>query len=690
MQAVHKKIAALLVFCCLAGLLAAKKKAASTDAATPQKRALHALDRLTFGPRPGDVETVTAMGVDKWIELQLHPEKLNNSALDARLAQYGTLRMSAREMTLNFPSPELLKEVQQGKLPMPSDPYRHAIYSANLMRLEEKQEAKQDAAMMKVAANNPPTMTMSSASNQQAKADPSEIPQSELRQRNALVARLTVLDPATRMQRILALSPEQQEGIFHGIGEPGRQPVLAGLTPEQRETVLAMNNPAVVVYDELQSAKLLRAVYSNRQLEEVLTDFWFNHFNVYLTKGADRYLVTSYERDVIRPHVLGKFKDLLVATAQSPAMLVFLDNWQSVGPDSDEALGIKGQAAQNPRVRWRNTPFGPRPVVYQPRPQQQRSQAGPNPNAQPKQNRRSGLNENYARELMELHTLGVNGGYTQHDVTEVARIFTGWTVQDPREGGGFVFKPRLHEPGAKTVLGHQIKEDGEKEGLQVLDILAHSPATAKFISIKLAERFVSDDPPPSLIDAMSKTFLKTDGDLREVIRTMFRSPEFWAPAAYNAKVKTPLEFVASSIRATQAEVTDPIPLTFALNQMGMPLYNMQPPTGYSTNADVWMNSAALLARMNFALGLVNNKFFGTNFDIERLTGNSTKTAAGSDPYRVQLTLEQVLLDGDVSAQTHTTIEKRVTAPSAELGSASPGSVNTVAALLLGSPEFQRH
>jgi uncharacterized protein (DUF1800 family) len=690
MQAVHKKIAALLVFCCLAGLLAAKKKAASTDAATPQKRALHALDRLTFGPRPGDVETVTAMGVDKWIELQLHPEKLNNSALDARLAQYGTLRMSAREMTLNFPSPELLKEVQQGKLPMPSDPYRHAIYSANLMRLEEKQEAKQDAAMMKVAANNPPTMTMSSASNQQAKADPSEIPQSELRQRNALVARLTVLDPATRMQRILALSPEQQEGIFHGIGEPGRQPVLAGLTPEQRETVLAMNNPAVVVYDELQSAKLLRAVYSNRQLEEVLTDFWFNHFNVYLTKGADRYLVTSYERDVIRPHVLGKFKDLLVATAQSPAMLVFLDNWQSVGPDSDEALGIKGQAAQNPRVRWRNTPFGPRPVVYQPRPQQQRSQAGPNPNAQPKQNRRSGLNENYARELMELHTLGVNGGYTQHDVTEVARVFTGWTVQDPREGGGFVFKPRLHEPGVKTVLGHQIKENGEKEGLQVLDILAHSPSTAKFISTKLAERFVSDDPPPSLIDAMSKTFLKTDGDLREVIRTMFRSPEFWAPAAYNAKVKTPLEFVASSIRATQAEVTDPIPLTFALNQMGMPLYNMQPPTGYSTNADVWMNSAALLARMNFALGLVNNKFFGTNFDIERLTGNSTKTAAGSDPYRVQLTLEQVLLDGDVSAQTHTTIEKRVTAPSAELGSASPGSVNTVAALLLGSPEFQRH
>ena len=326
-------------------------------------------------------------------------------------------------------------------------------------------------------------------------------------------------------------------------------------------------------------------------------------------------------------------------------------------------------------------------MVYQPA-QQQRPQAGSNPNAQ--QKRRSGLNENYARELMELHTLGVNGGYTQQDVTEVARVFTGWTLQDPREGGGYVFKPRLHDPGTKTVLGHQIKEDGEKEGLQVLDILAHSPATAKFISTKLAERFVSDTPPPSLIDAMSTTFLKTDGDLREVMRTMLRSPEFWAPAAYNAKVKTPLEFVASSIRATQAEVTDPIPLIVRSNQMGMPLYSMQPPTGYSTNADIWMNSAALLARMNFALGLVNNKFFGTHFDMARLTGDAAKTASGSDPYQVQLTLEHGLLDDEVSAQTHTTIEKRVTIPSAELGSASPNSVNAVAALLLGSPEFQRY
>jgi len=358
-----------------------------------------------------------------------------------------------------------------------------------------------------------------------------------------------------------------------------------------------------------------------------------------------------------------------------------------VGPHSDEALGIKQNVAQNPRVRWRNGPFGPRPVVYQPRPQQQSSQTAPNANAP--QKKRSGLNENYARELMELHTLGVNGGYTQQDVSEVARVFTGWTVQDPRDGGGFVFKPRLHEPGTKTVLGHKIKESGEKEGTEVLEILAHSPATAKFISTKLAERFVSDNPPPSLVAAMSKTFLKTDGDLREVVRTIFRSPEFWAPESYKAKVKTPLEFVASSLRATQTNVSDPVPLIFALNQMGMPLYGMQPPTGYSTKADVWVNSAALLARMNFALGLVMNKIYGSNFDMAKLTGTAHSSTTDTDPYRAQLKLEQVLLDGEVSAQTHDTIQSRTATPAAARGAAQ-NSTNAIAALLLGSPEFQRH
>jgi uncharacterized protein (DUF1800 family) len=685
-QTSSKKIVAVILLCSFAAFVAAKKKADTTDAQTQQKQALHALDRLTFGPRPGDVQTVMAMGVDKWMELQLHPDKIDNAALDAKLAPYRTLHMSAREMAMNFPPPQVLKAVQDGKLPMPNDAYRRAIYSAGLVRLEEKKEAKQqDSASLTNVADKGGAAPNTNSGSSPRPADPDMQDQPSRRERRSQVEQLALLDPPARMQRILALSPAEQSDLMKGLPEPARQALITGLSAEQRETVLAISRqPAAVVDGELQSAKILRAVYSDRQLEEVLTDFWFNHFNVFLGKGADRYLVTSYERDVIRPHVLGKFKDLLVATAQSPAMLFYLDNWQSEGPHSDAALGIKENVAHNQPVRWRNGPFGPHPVIYQPRP---RPQAGSNPN--PQQKKRSGLNENYARELMELHTLGVNGGYSQQDVTEVARVFTGWTLQEPRDGGGFVFKPRLHEPGTKMVLGHKIKESGEKEGIEVLEILAHSPATAKFISTKLAERFVSDKPPQSLIDAMSKTFLKTDGDLREVMRTMFRSQEFWAPESYNAKVKTPLEFVASSLRATQADVTDPLPLIAALNQMGMPLYGMQPPTGYSTLADVWVNSAALLARMNFALGLVSNKIYGTSFDLTKLTGNTVATAVDSDSYQVQLKLEQVLLDGSVSAQTHRTIQEKVSTPGA-LDASAPNSPNAIAALLLGSPEFQRH
>ena len=287
---------------------------------------------------------------------------------------------------------------------------------------------------------------------------------------------------------------------------------------------------------------------------------------------------------------------------------------------------------------------------------------------------------------MELHTLGVNGGYTQQDVTEVARVFTGWTLQDPREGGGFVFKEKLHEPGTKTVLGHKIKENGEKEGLQVLNILAHHPSTAHFISLKLAQRFVSDDPPPALVDQMAKTFLKTDGDLREVMRTMLRSPQFWAPESYRAKVKTPFEFVVSSLRATGAYVTETQPLLNTLNTMGMQIYGMQPPTGYSTSAETWVNSAALLDRMNFALSLVNNKIAGTHFDAARLLPGDA-----SDPYADQVRLEQLLLPGDISLQTHQTIENEIGVTAGGGGQHAPNSTgpNTTVALLLGSPEFQR-
>ncbi len=392
-------------------------------------------------------------------------------------------------------------------------------------------------------------------------------------------------------------------------------------------------------------------------------------------------MVTAYERDVIRPHVLGKFKDLLLATAQSPAMLFYLDNWQSEGPQSAAALGIP----EHPGARPMQPMYGRRPPGTYPQPQRAQATKPQNP-----QKQRNGLNENYARELMELHTLGVNGGYTQHDVTEVAKVFTGWTIDQPERGGDFIFRPRLHEPGEKLVLGHTIKPGGEDEGVQVLDLLAQQPATARFVSTELAQRFVADDPPPALLDAMAKTYLKSDGDLREVLRTMFRSPEFWAPEAYRARVKTPFEFVVSAVRATGAEVNDPQPLLGTLNKMGQPLYGMQPPTGYSTKSDVWVNSAALLDRMNFGLALATNKIPGTRFELAQLMSDGTGYAvADPDPYQVEARLEQTLLAGGVSKQTHDVIEQRAVGPDLTQDATHPANVNVIAGLLIGSPEFQR-
>ncbi len=670
-------VAAFALMLLVAVSLYAKKNKA-TNAADNQKRALHALDRLTFGPRPGDVQAVAAMGLDKWIDLQLHPEKIDNSAMQARLAEYRTLTMSSREVLFEFPPNPVVKAVMDGKTPMPRNPYHHAVYVAAIDRINQQQQEKQNAAATTASAQNISTPSVG-APNPQAAIQPADLTQrkQDRREAHGLVDELALLPPDARMQHILALPVAQQRDLTQGLGFEKRQALFAGLTPEQRETVLALNNPVGVINNEVQSAKLLRAVYSDRQLEEVLTDFWFNHFNIFIGKGADHYLVTAYERDVIRPHVLGKFKDLLLATAQSPAMLFYLDNWQSEGPDSDAALGVPAHP-QYPRMG------GPLGGIGRPAPR-------PQPNLQNnQQKRRNGLNENYARELMELHTLGVNGGYTQQDVTQVARVFTGWTIEEPRQGGDFVYRPRLHEPGEKIVLGHKIKEGGESEGREVLEILAHHPSTARFISTELAQRFVSDDPPKSLIDAMAKTFLKTDGDLRAVLETMFHSPEFWAPEAYRARVKTPFEFVVSALRATQADISDPQPLLGNLNKMGMQLYGAQPPTGYSTRADVWVNSAALLDRMNFGLALAANRLQGTSFDLARLLNDATVTNA--DPYQVQLELEQALVPGDISKQTHETIENRIVDPQAMAqfdNPARPANISVVAGLLLGSPEFQR-
>jgi uncharacterized protein (DUF1800 family) len=405
---------------------------------------------------------------------------------------------------------------------------------------------------------------------------------------------------------------------------------------------------------------VLRAIYSERQLEEVLTDFWFNHFNVDSRKGPVRFLLSAYERDAIRPHVLGTFRELLGATAKSPAMLFYLDNWMSADPNA--ATNIQPQRTRRTQRPNRSAPADPLRPQRPPR-------LGSTP--QPPNAMRRGLNENYARELMELHTLGVDGGYTQKDVTEVARAFTGWTIVNPRQGGDFRFEPRMHDAGDKTVLGRRINAGGMKDGEQVLDLLAAHPSTARFISTKLARRFVSDTPPPALVDRLAARFTATSGDLREVMRALLASPEFLSPAAYAAKVKTPFEFVISALRATRADVADARPVVRSLQQLGMPLYQCQPPTGYKDTADAWVSTGALVNRMNVATTLASGQLARRAAPALKLGPTSSGSASASGSSQTDL-----LIGLAVSEATRATIQK----------SASP---QQALALTLGSPEFQR-
>jgi len=651
-----------------------KKSKESTAAAMQmdeQKRAIHVLNRFTFGPRPGDVQRVQSMSIDKWFEQQLYPDKINDSALEARLAPFRTLHMKTEELVRNFPPPQVIKAVENGRASMPRDPQEKAIYEAAIDRQRQKQEAKREAAE---AQNNP-----DAAANDSGKPRRSGRELEDRMYASLSADSLMSEPPDRRFKDLMKMPPDDMRAVARSLNQQERERMFDGLTPQQKETLQALVNPQLVVQGELTQAKLLRAVYSERQLDEVMTDFWLNHFNVFINKGPDRYMLTSYERDVIRAHALGKFKDLLVTTAKSPAMLFYLDNWQSIGPNSDQAR-FGGQRPGKGRLR--RGPFGM--IVYDP-PKPRREQT-----PQQKAKRPSGLNENYAREVMELHTLGVDGGYTQKDVTELAKVLTGWTIEKPQQGGEFKFDERRHEPGKKKVLGKDFKEGGEGEGMKALDMLAHHPATAHFISKKLAMRFVSDDPPESLVQRMAKTFHDKDGDIREVLRTMYDSPEFWAPEAYRAKVKTPLEFVVSAVRASGADVVNPQPLVNQLQKLGMPLYGMQPPTGYSMKADAWVNSAALLNRMNFSLALASGKLPGIQWDP---TATVEQNQLPTDPAGALANFETVLLDGDVSKQTHTTILNQLNDPQAAMRNNVPVAQGTnfrlIAGLLLGSPEFQR-
>ena len=687
----------LIVLISTAVLFAGDKKsqAKHQEAASPiaprqmddDKRIVHALNRFTFGARPADVEKVRAEGLDKWFDEQLHPEKIDDGALESRLAPFRTLKMSTKEMVENFPPPQVLKAIENGRMSMPRDPAKKAVYESRMAAYQQRQQNKEDKA---AAGNNAatdsemPAAKAQSAVVTQGVGDPKDAaqemaagtesaPTAEQRKQqkqreDAMYAdldtdRLLKLPPDNRYKAILKMPVEERLDLAKTYKGPRAMQLVDDMKPEQRETVEAMIQPQAVL-GELAEAKLLRAIYSNRQLGEVMTDFWFNHFNVFIGKGPDRYMVNAYERDVIRPHALGKFKDILAATAKSPAMLFYLDNWQSVGPNSELALygpqRFSGRRGRFPR----------------PRPQQAK-------------NRPSGLNENYAREIMELHTLGVDGGYTQKDVTELAKVLTGWTIEKPQLGGEFKFNERAHEPGPKYVLGRKIGEHGEKEGEEMLDVLAHHPSTAKFISRKLAMRFVSDNPPQAMVDRMADTFLKKDGDIREVLRTMFHSPEFWAADAYRAKMKTPFEFVASAARASGADIQNALPLVGTLNRMGMPLYAMQPPTGYSMKAEAWVNSSALLNRMNFALQLASGRLPGTSVDPQALIPG----LAPGDPQAALAALEQSILAGDVSSQTHAVMQKQLGDPQISqrrLDDANEKpNYGAIAGLIMGSPEFQR-
>jgi len=586
-------VSAVLVFAVLTSLtlgalapVIADTRSKTAKGLTQDQRIIHVLNRLGFGARPGDIERVKRMGLDKYIDQQLYPERINDSSVEARLANYPSLRMSLADVQEKYPAPQLLARelgLRQGK-------------------------GKAGAASLPIVDN-----------------------------------------------------PE-------ALDDNQRQQYRQQVTAYYREHDL---RPPQMLLQELQSQKLIRAVYSERQLQEVMTDFWFNHFNVFWAKNLDRALTTNYEMDVIRPHTLGKFKDLLMATAKSPAMLVYLDNFQSMSPDAKlptrRGLG-QGQGQRGPFGGLRNQRLGgrindPSYGRQQTQPDEMRypDQQGGNqqrPQGLPGlQNRKPGINENYAREIMELHTLGVEGGYTQKDVQEVARCFTGWTLDRPRRGTAFAFRDFMHDNGEKTVLGQKIPAGGGiKDGERVIDILAHQPATAKFISTKLVRKFVGDTPPQSLVDRVASVYQKTDGDIREMMRTIVTSPEFYSVDAYRSKIKSPFELAASAIRALDGELTFPQQTTQFIAKMGQPLYLYQAPTGYPDRADQWVNTGALLERLNYGLALSTNKLRGARVDVKRV-------AAGTDTSDKQQVMERAiaaLLNGEVSPQTRTVLDRQLT------------------------------
>jgi len=563
---------------------------------TEDESTLHALNRLAYGPRPGDVERIRAMGLEKWVDKQLNPNSIDDSALDERLDQYLTITMSAKQLLTLFPRPNQVAKAQ----------------GVTKEQVEEQMKQQRQDAVAQIKPTGDPN-----------------------------------IDKA-------------QEALARMVG-PGR------------------------ITAELAMAKLDRAIYSNRQLEAVMEDFWFNHFNVYADKGEERWYLTSYVRDTIRPHTMGKFQDLLLATAQSPAMLFFLDNWLSADP---QAIAMRQEQMQMRRARFGGT-FAdvetPTPGTF-PGPPSFPPNANGNANAKKPER---GLNENYGREVMELHTVGVDAGYTQQDVIEMARTLTGWTIHEPRQDPEFYFNDRIHALGKMTVMGHTFHDGGMKDGEDALKFLAANPKTAQHISLELARHFVSDDPPQALVDRMAKTYESSGGDIRAVLHTMIYSPEFWSKDAYRAKIKTPFELVASTARALDADVQVSLPLVMWTGKMGEPLFQCQPPTGYSDVAQTWVNTGALLNRLNFALAFATDHMGGAKVDMASLMGQDAST----NPEAALSKSIDVFLGGQIAPGTRQTLEARLNDPQilqARLDDpVKQVNEGLISGLVLGSPEFQR-
>ena len=683
---------ALLVTTLTLGVGAQKNRGGQNSALNEDQRILHVLNRLGFGARPGDVARVKAMGLGNYINQQLNPQKISDTVADAKVKDLSTLTMTTAQLYEKFPQPGLLLKQLERRGELPAE-----LAAARDNRVKGAANAAAGQAQASQSkSGDAGEMTAQAADAKKDIANPNE---------NAN----PLQDPKYRQ----ALREYYQQ---HGLQLPQR------------------------IAAELQASRILRAVYSERQLQEVMVDFWTNHFNVFAGKGADRWLLTSYDRDTIRPNAMGKFSDLLLATAQSPAMLFYLDNFQSVSPDAQ--LGPRaGQGGPNQQRRGL---FGGLRQQYPNATQQTQPQVPPN--AQQQRQQRRGINENYARELMELHTLGVDGGYTQKDVQEVARCFTGWTIFAPRGAGAatqamlngpradmlrenagkFFFNPRAHDDGEKIVLGHKIPAGGGfKDGLMVLDILAASPATAKFVATKLVRHFVSDNPPAGLVDRVAAAFTRSDGDIRETLRAIFFSPEFNSAEAYRAKIKRPFELTISAIRTLGAETTGGPQLHQWIARMGEPLYGFQTPNGYSDTAESWVNTGGLLERLNFGLTLASNGIPGTRVDLQQFVAN----AGGQSLSKTQIMdrFLDLIVAGDITPKTKEALLKQLNEQTALVVPAmTPGvarmsdstggemmdeqpplrprqqgqplaradasitdPVTKIVGLILGSPEFQR-